>query len=53
MTVTGMMPVEDVVPDAVSWLGDVNVVAVALPPNKTCAPLTKLPPVRLRVKDPL
>lgn len=52
-TVTGMAPVEDIVPDAVSWLGDVNVVAMAFPPKKTCAPLTKLLPVRLKVKGPL
>jgi hypothetical protein len=53
VTVTGIVPVDEVVPDAVSWVLDTKVVVIELPPKETRAPLTKLVPVRASVKEPV
>jgi hypothetical protein len=53
VTVTGIVPAVDAVPEAVSWFDDTKVVAIALPPSETCAPFTNLLPVTLKVKDPV
>src|SRR5580658_9915665 len=53
VTNTGIVPAAEAVPDAVSWVADTNVVVIAFPPNETCAPLTKLLPVSVRLKEPV
>src|ERR1700683_88808 len=49
LTLTPNIPALDCEPDAVSFVAETKVVVTAAPPNKTCAPLTKLLPVTVSV----
>jgi hypothetical protein len=53
LTLTPTCPADCAVPVAVSVVEDTTVVASAVPPNWTCAPLTKLLPDTVREKLPV
>ncbi len=52
ITVTSTVPACVLVPVAVSWVAETNVVGRNVPPNDTTAPLTNFWPVTTRVKLP-
>jgi len=50
---TEKVPADDAVPLAVSWVDDTNVVAIEVPANFTCAPLTNWLPFSVMENEPL